>query len=75
MNRRLADAIVEAGQLAHIPADHGRLWDCPGHVNVPDGSSDFHFAVLPHDALEPHMENEYEEPGPETQPAVNIYVA
>ncbi len=57
------------------------LWDCPGHVNVPVGSSDFHFAVLPDDALEPldeiweEDESGREEPEPEPKPAVNINVA
>jgi hypothetical protein len=79
VNRRLADAIVKAAQLKHIPADNGLLWDCPGHVDVPDGSCEFHFAVLPDDERYQGREGEDQQPvipGPEPQPVVvNMDVA
>ena len=53
VNKRLSSEIVAAAQLTQFPVDHGQRWDCPGHVNVPEGSSDFHFCVLPDDAPEP----------------------
>ena len=56
VNNRLSLAIVQAAQLTHIPADHGLQWDCPGHVNIPEGASDFHFAVIPDDALDVRSE-------------------
>jgi hypothetical protein len=53
VNKRLSLEIAEAAKLTHIPADHGQRWDCPGHVNTPEGSSEFHFCVLPDDAPVP----------------------
>ena len=53
VNKRLSLEIAEAAKLTHIPADHGQRWDCPGHVNVPEGSSEFRFCVLPDDAPVP----------------------
>ena len=68
VNKRLSLEIAEAAKLTHIPADHGQRWDCPGHVNTPEGSSEFHFCVLPDDAPAPIVpdlpsDHDYDETG------------
>jgi len=47
VNRNLQQEIDESNRLTQLPANHGTVWQCPGHVGPPGVENQYHFAVLP----------------------------